>query len=395
MYFIDKEKFGTFIAQLRKEKGMMQKELAEKLYVSDKAVSKWERGLSIPDVALLVPLSELLGVTVTELLEGRRIPKEEAMDSDQTEELVQKVIGMTAEENRGGRPNRGLWLLGAAAVGSLELWLLTLLGVPWEELMVSLGIMMLLMAVFGVYFCVFARERLPKYYDENKISSFSDGPLRMNLPGVYFNNNNWPYILKAGQLWCLLGLVLSPVVFYLLRTFLPKVWGAASVYIILFMTLGGLFIPMTVAARKYESAPEQPRSRRSRWRDWAWVAVILAVVGISLLTTAMAGSFGSGSDLKVGWTETSGSGSWSASYAYYDGWQQRTMNWSGEAAILYAEVYTESGELNLTVTDAEGKTLFSRENIGTADLEIPIEGKVMVQISTEGHKGSFSIRCGP
>ena len=68
MFEIDKAKFGAFVAQLRKEKGLMQKELAEKLYVSDKAVSKWERGLSIPDVAILVPLAEILGVTVTELL---------------------------------------------------------------------------------------------------------------------------------------------------------------------------------------------------------------------------------------------------------------------------------------------------------------------------------------
>ena len=43
---IDKEKFGTFVAELRKEKGLTQKELAEKLYLSDKAISKWERGVS-------------------------------------------------------------------------------------------------------------------------------------------------------------------------------------------------------------------------------------------------------------------------------------------------------------------------------------------------------------
>lgn len=52
MFEIDKSKFGAFVAEHRKEKGLMQKDLAEKLYVSDKAVSKWERGLSIPDVAI-------------------------------------------------------------------------------------------------------------------------------------------------------------------------------------------------------------------------------------------------------------------------------------------------------------------------------------------------------
>lgn len=46
MHEIDKDRFGAFVAQLRREKGMTQRELADRLYVSDKAVSKWERGLS-------------------------------------------------------------------------------------------------------------------------------------------------------------------------------------------------------------------------------------------------------------------------------------------------------------------------------------------------------------
>lgn len=50
MYELDKAAFGHFLAQLRREKGMTQKELAATLYVSDKAVSKWERGLSHPEI---------------------------------------------------------------------------------------------------------------------------------------------------------------------------------------------------------------------------------------------------------------------------------------------------------------------------------------------------------
>ena len=53
MFEIDKQKFGTFIAELRKEKGMTQRELAEKLFISDKAVTKWETAQSIPDITLL------------------------------------------------------------------------------------------------------------------------------------------------------------------------------------------------------------------------------------------------------------------------------------------------------------------------------------------------------
>ena len=61
MYEMDKAKFGAFVAQLRKEQGVTQKDLAQKLYISDKAVSKWETGVNTPDVALLIPLAELLG----------------------------------------------------------------------------------------------------------------------------------------------------------------------------------------------------------------------------------------------------------------------------------------------------------------------------------------------
>ena len=64
----NKKSFGTFICQRRKELGMTQKEFAQRLFVTDSAVSKWERGLSLPDVALLTPLSEALGVGVAELL---------------------------------------------------------------------------------------------------------------------------------------------------------------------------------------------------------------------------------------------------------------------------------------------------------------------------------------
>lgn len=53
MFNIDKKKFGAFVAALRKEKGITQKELSEQLCISDKAVSKWETGASLPDTALL------------------------------------------------------------------------------------------------------------------------------------------------------------------------------------------------------------------------------------------------------------------------------------------------------------------------------------------------------
>ena len=59
MYQISNEKFGLFVTELRKKKNLTQKDLAEKLYVSDKTVSKWERGLSMPNVVLLIPIADV------------------------------------------------------------------------------------------------------------------------------------------------------------------------------------------------------------------------------------------------------------------------------------------------------------------------------------------------
>ena len=74
-----KESFGNMVAALRKEKGMTQLELAEKMGVTDKAVSKWERDLSFPDVSSIPKLAETLGVTVDELMQVKAESKEEPL----------------------------------------------------------------------------------------------------------------------------------------------------------------------------------------------------------------------------------------------------------------------------------------------------------------------------
>ncbi len=63
---------GQFISELRKEKGLTQKDIGDKLNITDNSVSKWERGINAPDIYYLGPLSEILGVSVKELLNGER-----------------------------------------------------------------------------------------------------------------------------------------------------------------------------------------------------------------------------------------------------------------------------------------------------------------------------------
>ncbi len=118
---MDNIKTGSLIKLLRKEKAMTQKELAEWLHVTDRAVSKWERGICAPDIALLEPLSEILGVSITELISGERAL--EGVDPG-TEEKVTEAITASFREltQKTGAYRRRVRLLAAALLAFAVLW---------------------------------------------------------------------------------------------------------------------------------------------------------------------------------------------------------------------------------------------------------------------------------
>lgn len=74
---MNQEKIGKFIAELRKEKNMTQQELADKLGVTDRAVSHWENGRRLPDYSLLKDLCEILSISINELFSGEKISNED------------------------------------------------------------------------------------------------------------------------------------------------------------------------------------------------------------------------------------------------------------------------------------------------------------------------------
>ena len=87
---MDQEKIGQFILKLRKEKNMTQQELAKRIGVTDRAISKWENGRGLPDLSLLKPLCNELGITINDLLSGDKVkPKESA---EKFEENILKTI---------------------------------------------------------------------------------------------------------------------------------------------------------------------------------------------------------------------------------------------------------------------------------------------------------------
>lgn len=255
MYEIDKQRFGTFIAQLRKEKGYTQQELAEKLYISNKAVSKWETGVSIPDVALLIPLSEILDVTVAELLKCQRLREEEPLDSIQVEDLVKKAITYPEDGSRQKRNIRKenlYWFLLFCGIACAQVVFMLLRGYTDAQFSEALEVVLLLCPLFGFYFMVLAKEQLPPYFDEYRINAFSDGPLRMNIPGIRFNNRNWPHILKACRTWSMGTLASYPTLHILMTELLPEFWVKYDKFFMLVIMLGGLFLPIYILGKKYE-----------------------------------------------------------------------------------------------------------------------------------------------
>ena len=113
---MDQVKIGKFIASCRKEHGMTQAALAEKLGITDRAVSKWETGKSLPDSGIMLELCELLNINVNELLSGEKIMLE-AYDKKAEENLV--TMSRELEEKNRQLLNTEIWIGAPAVVAGL------------------------------------------------------------------------------------------------------------------------------------------------------------------------------------------------------------------------------------------------------------------------------------
>lgn len=248
----DREKTGRLIGRLRREKGLTQRELAEKLFISDKAVSKWETGASMPDTALLIPLAELLGVSVTELLTGETVEDREPVELARAEAAVKSVIGRAEEEMEslnGAKTGMGRIAFAAALLAGGLMCLICMKRLPEPN---NVLVTYIIAAVFGLYFHFFAESRLPAYYDENPISNYSRGPVRMNIPGVNINNRNFPHIVRVIRIWTALAVLLCPGAGLMLHWLLPELWGAVFKGLIFAALLPGLVLPIYIVGKKHE-----------------------------------------------------------------------------------------------------------------------------------------------
>lgn len=125
---MDYQKTGRVISTRRQELGLTQKQLAQQLNISDRTVSRWERGVGFPDVSLLEPLADALGLSLGELIRGERLPSARQPSPEAEQEARAAAIGLGGYLRQALRRTRRLLialslLLACALAGLLLLWL--------------------------------------------------------------------------------------------------------------------------------------------------------------------------------------------------------------------------------------------------------------------------------
>ena len=121
---MNNEKTGMLIAQIRKENGLTQKQLADKIGVSNATISKWEAAKGFPDISLIEPLADALGISVSEIIAGERLK-----NSEKTDDLIIDLVDISiTEQNRKKKIYN--WII-AITVASLYL-IISLITKKWE-----------------------------------------------------------------------------------------------------------------------------------------------------------------------------------------------------------------------------------------------------------------------
>ena len=129
---MDLQKIGTFLKELRKEKGFTQEQLAETLNVSRRTVSRWETGNNMPDLDLLMEIADLYGVDLREMLNGER-KSEDKMNKELEETVLQVAEYTNADKQRVTKTVQGFFLLGILAlVINVAMDLLEVEGTFWS-----------------------------------------------------------------------------------------------------------------------------------------------------------------------------------------------------------------------------------------------------------------------
>ena len=199
---MDQIKIGGFLKDLRKEKGITQEQLAEKLGVSGRTISRWETGNNMPDISLLVEIAEFFDVSIPEIIKGER--KSEDM-KEETKEVAETMSDYArAEKEQLLKSIRNMSILGLAAL--LFFMVLNITGAYDRNnlLRYAYGISEALIYVTVVMFPLYTTGLLSK--------------LRINRTNYKFNSIPWP-LMKV------IAFIVAFAVAALIRILISKIFG--------------------------------------------------------------------------------------------------------------------------------------------------------------------------
>lgn len=158
---MDSKKFGEFIAATRKERGWTQAELAEKLGVTDKAVSRWERGLGFPDINTIKPLADALEISVLEIMQSEKEPREE-ISMNQAAKVLDNVISLVVYQREIEKKNI---IISVAAITSIVFLIFLIDLLSWEAfIFVCMPFVFLAVGIILIAFSIHRRRMKLSYY---------------------------------------------------------------------------------------------------------------------------------------------------------------------------------------------------------------------------------------
>lgn len=231
---------------------------------------------------MLEPLAQILDVSVTELLHGERQGDGRLSEGQQNEPFTADILKKWFSESDAAirvsgrekkeRRERGIRLyIASILISGAEMLILYLwgnhLGMGGFDVSMEVLLTVGIVLIFGPWFFWVMPERLPSYYDVMSLSYFAYGGMHMNMPGICFNNRNWPHILKAWRnfsFWVPVGWPACWTFLWVIFRYQPMLEMKEtdfSIVVLLFrvmmplaVILAGLFVPTYKAAKKYGSS---------------------------------------------------------------------------------------------------------------------------------------------
>ena len=270
---MDNEKMGAFIATLRKEKNLTQQDLADMLGVTNKAVSKWERGDGYPEITIVPALAETLDVTVDELLNGERAEIVQVVTP--RAEIQQERYGWLLEKALMRYKNLTLISFGLLLVGLLAFFVIFF---AWFSF-VGYGVAIIMLIVGGVLYGIFYNNL--KANEKKYIKMEGEAVLYQNTVAERCKRN-------IAFVWAMVFSFLIPTLFMAIQVYMKlAAVGIASLRFVashelIYLIIGSWVMSLITIAMKKRCKTSGYPCQGSKYKILSWV-----LNGLAALVTAL------------------------------------------------------------------------------------------------------------